>query len=104
MWKFPLFSADNHCGNQSGIDVVIGRLEVDNTGVGESSAQFQGIVKVYPFTIISKGYNSKITTIDHPELLDGVGLVEDRLCWKDMGKAKQLQSWSPRAPIHCEEW
>ena len=56
VWNFPLFSADHHCGNQSGIDVVIGRLEVDNTGVGESSAQSQGIVNLYPFTIISKGY------------------------------------------------
>ena len=56
MWNFPLFSADHHFGNQSGIDVVIGRLEVDNTGVGESFAQSQGIVNVYPFTIISKGF------------------------------------------------
>ena len=36
VWNFPLFSAHHHCGNQSGIDVVIGRLEIDNTGGGHS--------------------------------------------------------------------
>ena len=57
-----LFTVESVCilqnGSHSGIDEVVEKLKVDNTGVGESSAHSQGILKrsiiIIPYTIVHR--------------------------------------------------
>ena len=49
-----MHTTEHQCGSHSGIDEVVEKLKVDNTGVGESSAHSQSILlKRYYSTSLS---------------------------------------------------